>query len=121
MKQKPKLAKAGEGSLSYTIRDCHIYGVGERAHVSVGSWYVRRASDAPRHDSREVRSAARGAGHRAAAVALTRVFAVRRAGAQHRRVHREIIRLERAVARAEGHDAHRRVEQRTGSVSCAQT
>ena len=42
-----------------------------------------RAAESPRHDAREVCIAARRTGHRAAAVALTRVPAVSRARAQH--------------------------------------
>ena len=103
-----------------TVGDGRVDGVAESAHVRVGGRNALRAADAPRHDAREVRSAARCAGHRAAAVALTRVRVVRRARAQHRRVYRETLRLERAVARVEVDDAHIGVQQHVRrAASCS--
>ena len=105
----------------HTVGDGRVDGVSEGAHVRVDGRSGHRATGAPRHDAREVRSAARRAGHRAAAVAVTLARVVRRAGAQHRRVHRVAVRLECAVARGEVYDAHRSVKQHVGHVaSCAQ-
>ena len=111
-----KLARAGNWSGRHTVGDGSVDDVGERAHIRVARRAVHRASvGGPRYNAREVRSAPRYARHRAAAVALTRASVVRRACAQHRRVQIEITaRLERAVACAVCHNAHRRVQQHAG-------
>ena len=119
MKIKPNetLAQAGDGIVKRTVGHGRINGVGERAHIRIGRREARRTPDAPRHDAREIRSAARRAGHRPPAVALTRVRVARSACAQHRRVHREALCLERAETRGEVHNAHSGVEQHTGRVA----
>ena len=104
-------------NVSHTVRDGRVDGIGESAHVRVGGWDAPCAADAPRHDAREIRSAAWRAGHRAAAVARTRVRVARRAGAQHRRIHHVALLVDRAETRAEVYDAHSGVEQHTGRAA----
>ena len=119
---KIKLVRACNYKGRHTVGYGRVDGVSEGAHVRVDGRSGHRAAGAPRHDAREVRSVARRAGHRAAAVAVTLARVVRCARAQHRRVHLVSVRLERAVTRIETHDAHRRVQQHVGHVAfCAPT
>ena len=104
-------------NVSHTVRDGRVDGVGESAYVRVGGRDASRTPDAPRYDAREIRCAVQHAGHRAAAVARTRVRVARRAGAQHRRIHLVALLLERAVTSAELYDAHSGVEQHTGRAA----
>ena len=101
-----KLAQVGERSLSYTVGNSRVGGVGEGAQVRVSGRDARLTIDAPLHDAREVGSTVRRAGHRAAAVALTRVRTARRARAQHRRVYLVALRQQCAGAPAVVRDAH---------------